>query len=526
MTPEGAGPDGGPALTLPDAEPGTPSRRSLVHRALRPGTGLSARVVHAGAWSVGLRITLQVFTTVKLVVLARILSPGDFGLMGVALMVLALLETLTVTGFEAALVQRREGLRSHLNTAWTVELLRKAAIAALLVLLAPVAATLLGEPSATPIIRALAAAVLVSGLVNIGIVHFQRELEFQKQFVYQLAGTATEVGVGIAAALITRDVWALVYGTVAGRAVSVAVSYLIHPYRPRLELNWRKARDLYAFGKWVLASDMVVYVLNNVDYAFVARLLGTSALGLYRIAFQISQMVATELTLAVSRVMFPTYSLLQSDTARLRRAYVRTLGAIALAAMPFATLLALLAGDVAPVLLGPRWSGMASALALLSVAGLLRALASTTGPLFRGIGRPALVAGLSVTRLAVFVPLLYPMIVRWELAGAAGAVLVSSVLVQGFSVALGLRTVGATRGDVLSALGVPAVLTALMGATVVAAGLLLGTDAGLWRLLTAAAVGGSVYLAGLLIAARLGYDAAGLLPERWRRPLTGLRGGT
>lgn len=491
--------------------------RSLADRVLRPGSGLSARVVHAGAWSLGLRIALQVFKTAKLVVLARLLAPNDFGLMGVALVVLALLETLSVTGFEAALVQRREAIRSHLNTAWTIELLRKALIAVLLVVGAPLAVGLFNEPAAIPIIRALALAVLISGFVNIGIVHFQRELEFQKQFVYQLAGTAAEVGVGVAAALITRDVWALVYGAVAGNAARVAASYALHAYRPRLELDLRKARELYSFGKWVLASDVVIYLLNNVDYVVVGRLLGAPALGLYRIAFQISQLVATELTLAVSRVMFPAYSILQAEGPRLRRAYLRTLNAIALGTMPFAVLLALLAGDLAPALLGPRWSDMAGALALLSLAGLLRSLASTTGPLFRGIGRPGLVAGLASARLAVLVPLLYPMTTRWGLTGTAGAVLLSSLLVQGFSVALGLRTVGATRTDAWRVLGVPAVLAAVAAGVAVGTGALLAPGPALLRLLLTGAAGGVAYLGGLFVAVRLGYDAAGLVPRRLRR---------
>lgn len=491
--------------------------RSLGDRLLHPGSGLNARVVHAGAWSLGLRIALQVFKTAKLVILARLLAPNDFGLMGVALVVLALLETLTVTGFDAALIQRRGTIRSHLNTAWTIELLRKAAIAGLLVVGAPLAVGLFNEPAAVPIIRALALAVLISGFVNIGIVHFQRELEFQKQFVFQLAGTVAEVGVGVAAALITRDVWALVYGAVAGNIARVAVSYAIHAYRPRLELNLRKARELYSFGKWVLASDVVVYLLNNVDYVVVGRLLGAPALGLYRIAFQISQLVATELTLAVGRVMFPAYSMLQAEGPRLRRAYLRTLTAIALAAMPFGTLLALLAGDLAPTLLGPRWSDMAGALALLSLAGLLRSLASTTGPLFRGIGRPGLVAGLASARLAVLVPLLYPMTTRWGLTGTAGAVLLSSLVVQGFSVGLGLRTVGATRADAWRAVGVPAVLAGLAAGAVVGADFLLAPAPALLRLLLAGAAGGVAYLAGLFAAIRLGYDATGLVPRRLRR---------
>ncbi|HEX2028217.1 MAG TPA: lipopolysaccharide biosynthesis protein [Nitriliruptorales bacterium] len=473
---------------------------------------LSRRVVRAGSWSFGLHVSLRIVRTVRTVVLVRLLAPDDFGLMGIALVALSFLETFSITGFKHALIQRREDIRRYLDTAWTVELIRNVLIAGALLGGAPVVAALFKTPEALPIVRAIAIAVLIGGFVNIGVVYFERELEFHKRFVFELAQTLAEVVVGVAAALVTRSVWALVFGVVAARAVRVVASYLLHPYRPRPELDLGKARELYGFGKWVFRSDSVLYLLNNLDYVVVGRVLGAAALGLYKMAFTFSQLVATELTMVTSRVTFPAYSKLQGDLPRLRRAYQRTLHLIALSAFPVAVGSAVLSERFAEVVLGEAWTPMASAMALLCLAGLTRSLASTTGSLLRAIGRPATVAGLSFARLVVFAPTVLVFTVRWGLTGAAWSVLGSSLVVHWASLDLSARAIGLPRRSLLGVIALPAVNSAAMAIVVALTDSWLATRSGVLALVGGVIAGGFVY-ALLTVGAFLlvGYDAGGLL---------------
>ena len=145
----------------------------LVH----PGPRLSQRVVHAGLWSFAIRITMRLMAFSRTVILARLLAPDDFGLMGIALLMLSLLTIFTQTGFDSALVQRKGDIQPYLDTAWTVRLVRGALLALLLVLAAPLLASFFNAPAATQIIRVMAISAFLSGLVNIGVVYFEKELQ-------------------------------------------------------------------------------------------------------------------------------------------------------------------------------------------------------------------------------------------------------------------------------------------------------------------------------------------------------------
>ena len=232
---------------------------------MRPGNSLTQRVVHAGFWALGLRITLRVLGTIRIIVLARLLAPADFGLMGIAMIMMAMLETFTETGFWAALVQRRGDIRPYLDTAWTVQVVRGLLTAGLLALAAPLLAAFFDAPGAITIIRVMAIVAFIKGLNNIGIVYFHKDLEFQKRFLFEVANVIPQVAVGIGLAIALQSVWALVFGSLAGALTGMVASYVLHPYRPRLRLEWTKARELYGFGKWVFTHNILIYLARHLD---------------------------------------------------------------------------------------------------------------------------------------------------------------------------------------------------------------------------------------------------------------------
>lgn len=482
---------------------------------LDPGTTLRRRVLHAGGWNFGLRMVLRLSTTVRLIILARLLAPDDFGLMGVAFVALEFLERVTATGFRAALVQRRDRIDEYLDTAWTVDLVRHLVIAGGLVLGAPLVAALFNEPRAVPIVQVMALGIAISGFTNIGTVYFERDLEFHRTFVHQLSGIIANITVGIGAALILRNVWALVLGYLAQNLVSTVVSYFVHSYRPRLRFRRAQASELFHFGKWVFGADTLTYLLNNADYVVVGRMLGSGPLGFYRVAFNLSQLAATELTLVISKVAFPAYSRIQGDAERLRRAYMQSLDVVAALSVPASVGLALVAPPLVEVLLGERWTTMTVSLQLLALAGLTRALASTSGPLFRAVGRPQMGAKLAGARVAVLIPLLIYATSRWGIEGAAGAVLASSLLVHGFSVGLALREVSATGGRSSRALGFPALNSGLMAVAVVAAERALAPVGGVLWLSVPVVAGAATYALAVIVSSRfLGYELGASLPGR------------
>ena len=392
---------------------------------LKRGKTLSHQVVKGSFWVFSLRVVRQLFGLVRLIILARILAPNDFGLMGIALLAMATIEKISQTGFQAALIQKKEDIKSYLNSAWTVLILRGFILFGILYIIAPYAATFFNTIEAKPIIQVIGFSVLFQAFTNIGVIYFHKELEFNKEFIYQFAGTLVDFVVAVSSVLILRNVWALVFGLLAGNATRCFVSYLIHPYRPRLSSDFGKAKKLFGFGKWVLGSSILGILITQGDDIFVGKLMGATALGFYQVAYRISNMPAIEITHVISRVMFPTYSKLQDDIPKLREAYLKVLQFTVFLSFPITGLIYVLAPDFTRILLGEKWMPIVSAIQVLVFAGLVRSIAASTGPVFYAVGKPKVDTRWQIARLFVLAILIYPFTIIWGIVGASIAVFLS-----------------------------------------------------------------------------------------------------
>lgn len=431
--------------------------RRLGRRFLTPGESFSRRVMQAGFWAFALRIAERLLGLARTVVLARLLAPKDFGLFGLAMLAFSALETFSQTGLEAALIHKKDDVRSYLNTAWTVQIIRGLALAGILAAGAPFVAGFFGEPKAAMLLRVLALGELAKGFTNTGVVVFRKELEFHKQFIYMLFGTLADFAVAIIAALLLQDALALAYGLLAGNAMRMLLSFLVCPYHPKPHLDVNKIRDLHGFGKWIFASSILVFLLNHGDDVLVGKLLGATALGLYQMAYAISNLPATEITHVVSQVMFPAYSKLQDQLPKLRKAYSQTLQFIALVSFPIAGGIAFLAPGLTRLFVGKQWMPMVSALQILAVWGLSRSIAATTGSLFSGLGRPRISTCLQLIKLLLIAAFIYPCTLRWGVTGTALAILVSAFVVDPICIYIAAKTVHSRLWAVVKILLIPTI---------------------------------------------------------------------
>lgn len=390
---------------------------------------IAARSIKGSGWVFSLNIGQQLLSLVTLVVLARILFPSDFGLVGIATLTIAMLNVFTETGFGMALIQKREDIRSFLNSAWTLSLVRGVIIFIFLILIAPLVAFFFNAPAVTPILQVLAFTVVLQGLTNIGVIAFQKELEFDKQFIFQFTGSLAVFVSTISAAFILRSVWALVIGALVGSAVTLLMSYVLHPYRPRLDFDRSRIGELWGFGKWVFASTIIIYFLMNGDNLFVGRFFGVASLGFYQIAYTISNLPATQITHVVSNVAFPAYSKLQHDLKALRSAYLRGLQLTAALSIPLGVGIFVLAPEFVTVFLGQRWMPMVLPLQILCLFGVLRSILAASGPVFYSLGRPDIEAKVPALQLLVMILLIYPLAMKWDLAGVAATVCIAALII-------------------------------------------------------------------------------------------------
>ena len=389
-------------------------------------------------------------------------APEDFGLMGIAFLSMSALETFSQTGFHQALIQKKEDIQEYLDTAWTVLIIRGVVLFAILYLIAPFVASFFNVPQASLIIRVIGFSVLFQAFTNIGIIYLQKELEFNKEFMYQFVGTLADFIVAISAVLILRSVWALVFGLIAGSMARCFVSYLIHSYRPRFNFDVAKVKELFGFGKWVFGSSILIFLITQGDDIFVGKLLGATALGFYQMAYKISNLPATEITHMISRVTFPAYSKLQDSVPKLREAYLKVLQITAFLSFPMAGLIFVLAPDFTKLFLGEKWMPMVPAMMVLCVFGAARSVTSSCGALFQGVGRPDFIAKASLIKLVCLIIVIYPLAQKWNITGVALAITLPTLISQTYVILHILDILKCRKYSFLKTLFFPAAGTVIM----------------------------------------------------------------
>jgi lipopolysaccharide exporter len=450
------------------------------------GESLGRRAVRAVAWAFGLRIASQLLGLVRTMILARLLSPDDFGVFGIALVSISTLNTLSFTGFEAALVQKKEDVKPYLSTAWTIQVLRGLVLAGLVMAAAKPASMFFGEPRAVPALRALSFVVFFRGLSNIGIVYFRKELEFRKYFAYEVSGTLADTAIAIPMAYLFRNVWALVVAIIGRQLVQMVVSYVLHSYRPSPRVDGQYLKDLFRFGKWVSGSSILLFLLNEGDDVLVGKMLGSSSLGLYQMAYRISNLPATEITHVTSLVTFPTYAKLQDQIPRLRAAFLRTLRLNAFLAFPIAGGVFVLAPGFVRLFLGEQWMP----------------IGASTGPVFQAMGRPELLTKLVAVKLLCLGVLIYPMTRAWGITGTSGAVVIAALLVNPVTSYVVVKITECSAKEFLLALAYPLMGTLTMVGLVLAASGSFASSIQLAQFLLLVLIGTAAYVAAVLAMSR------------------------
>lgn len=437
-------------------------------RFLLPGDGFAERTVKGGLWMTATNVADRALQVVLLVVLARLLAPADFGLMGIALLTLGALRRLSRVGFQEALIQRIEAdVDDYLNTAWTIEVVRGLVLAAIAISAAPLVASFFSEPRALDVLRVVALSPLLTGLRNPAVVYFKKHLAFHKEFAYVMSGSVVNFIVAVALALAFRNVWALVIGYVAADATRLLASYGMDRFRPMPELDRQYLGDLVAFGKWITGTEGLQFLISEGDDAVVGYLLGAASLGLYQVAYRVAKAPASEVAIIVSSVTFPAYSKLQDDLDSLREVFFKTVQVTTFVSFPVSVGIIVVAPVFVPGFLGSEWVSIVPVMQLVGVYSLLISLGATFGPVWKALGRPDYVTKLSALRVVLMAVLIVPATQQFGIVGAAGVVVGVYVFpMMPIDVYLVVRSVETSFARFLREISYPLAASTAMGGAV------------------------------------------------------------
>ncbi len=387
---------------------------------------ISKQVAGGVAWMLVLRMSLRVLGLISTVVLARLLTPTDFGIVAIAMSFFALLHLIKDFGFDTAIIQMRNPTKAHYDTAWTFNFIFGVALAVVLAGSSGQMAKFYDTPELQPLIWAIASLFIIGGLESVGTLDFRKNLTFDQEFKLRILPKLIGVPCTLVLAWWLRNYWALTLGTIIIQFSALCAGYLMHSYRPRFALS--AAKELFNFSKWLMANNLIYFINNRSPEMLVGKILNPQAAGFFSISNEVAMMTTTEFSAAVSKASYPGYAKVAHDMKELRNLYLNVISSTALLLFPMALGIAAVANLVVIVFLGDQWLEVIPIIQLIAIAGLLMALNSNAGYVFMALGNPRLSTLLGTFRVLIFIPAMIFLLQSKGLAGAAGAILVTTVV--------------------------------------------------------------------------------------------------
>ncbi|WNV89189.1 lipopolysaccharide biosynthesis protein [Umezawaea sp. Da 62-37] len=340
------------------------------------------------------------------IILARLLTPNDYGLFAVATVSLVILININDLGLEQVLVRWPGDVAKVASTATTVIFGFSVVLFIGFQAGASAFASALGAPEATDLVRVLAFAILINGALAVPSAMLTRSFRQDLRTYADLTGFIVTTGLTLALAMTGFGVWGLVWGRLLGNLVNGLLHLKFTPVRYRPGWDPAVARELLRGGLPLAGATILAVAMVNVDNVVIGRLLGPETLGLYVLAFNLSSWPVTLLSIPVARVSVPAFARLQEDLVALRAAFARSMGLLMAAAVPICGLLAIMAGPTIRFVYGDKWAGAATALVFLAVLGLARVALQLCFDVLIAVGRARQTLGLQALWLVVLTPAL------------------------------------------------------------------------------------------------------------------------
>jgi O-antigen/teichoic acid export membrane protein len=360
---------------------------------------------------------IKIIFLVRLLILARLLSPDDFGLLAIAMTAIGFFLSITDFGMVPALVQRSEINKQHYNAAWTVIVIRATGIAAIVFFAAPLIADIFNEPRAIPILQVLAIRPLLEASASIRIADLIRNFEFRSLAFVKLSEGVLNTVIAIAMARYF-GVWALVWGALAGSTAYLVMSYLLAPHRPRLLFDFKATQPLIRFGRWIFLTGLIAVFGSLILRVVISRQLGAAQLGLYFLAASLAFLPSEVATKVAGYVSFPLYARLQSDIHQATRAFRAMLTGMSAILFPVCFLIIVLAPSIVQNILGPRWEGTVPVIRILALVSMIGVFGDATVPILKGLGQPYKVTILEAVQSFLIIIFVWSLAVRYGLIGA------------------------------------------------------------------------------------------------------------
>lgn len=365
-------------------------------------------------------------------VLARILFPDEFGLVGMALVFTSFVEVFNDLGFGAALIQRKDSKLnpSHFNTAFWTGVGWSLIIFQLMVfVVSPLAASFYNEPILIQIIPVISLGVLSSPINLVHKAKLLRALEFKKMAFIENVSSIASGTLSLVLALSGAGVWSLVFNSLATFVIAIPLYFRATHWIPSLEWSKKAFKDIFGFGIYTTGTNLVNNLINKADYLLIGKLLSASALGAYTLAFVLTDTFRSQLMSIMNKVMYPIYGKTQDDKSSMKRYYLNVVKYNSLIINPLMGILFILGEPIILNFFGAKWVDTILPLQIISLSVIFHMMVNSNTVLIRGMGKAKLEFMIQFLKaIIVFLPSISIGVYFYGIIGGAYAVLFNKIV--------------------------------------------------------------------------------------------------
>lgn len=420
---------------------------------VRRGTGWTLILT---AWTRGIGIVTSIIVT-------RLLSPEDFGLMAIATATIGIMKGVTETGFNSAIIQKQVGSEKLLDSAWTMEIIKGVLLFVLLFFSSSLIAKFYNVNDLVLMLRIIGLTFLLKGMENVGVIWFRKNLDIRKEFILNAIPDIFYFIAVVILAFILRSVWALVFGAVLAVLIKTIVSYFMHPYRPKIDINFSHFSELFSFGKWILGGSIINMLRTHGISLYIAKYFNVIQLGIYNRAQVFSEKIFNELTRTLWKVGFPAFSMLSTDKQKFGQTFLVALRLFTVIGFPLSVGLYALGPELVRFILTEKWIEITPLIRVFALASILRFIQTPVGISYQSYGLPAVNTKISSVNFVLILVLILPVSANYGLIGIVLLSLFSNLVTQPVGWKILLNRLGLSTGDFLTSILPQFGIAAVMG---------------------------------------------------------------
>lgn len=428
---------------------------------MAPPTVTKRQVLSGFGWQAFNTYTNRLVGLLTTLILAKLLTPEQFGVVTIASMIIEVLQLLKDMGLSEALIYQKRDDQVLVDTAHTILVGFNTILFLIATIVAPFAAHYYNSPLVLPVVIALSSNLIWDSLRSVPRTLIRRNIDFNKLVIPEVVPVAVSCIVSVVMALTGFGVWSLVAKTVIHSMLGFILLRQILPYRPRFRYDREAAHELFKYGKFIVGTTMLLVLLYNIDRFLVSSVLGVAAVGIFDLAMRISDLPVKQFSHMMGTVMFPVFSKIERSGEGLGRAFLKSFKYVALVSIPVAVGISVFGPPLILRVYGQRWAGLVEPLQWLALYAMFRSLSSIISDALKATGHPMVVMHVSFFKLAMIGGLGIPVLHRWGVVG------ICILIVATYSLALLYELRQITRIVKMSLPAVAARLAALMTFTVV-----------------------------------------------------------